>query len=97
MSSESVCQIARSWVDVGSFHTRLVARFMIFTASVRNILDTRSYTLHGVDRQLDPHLLDHMAYTSHNPIIDNSSVVNNRDTWKALPCAEYLVCYVSLI
>jgi len=23
MSSESVCQIARSWVDVGSFHTRL--------------------------------------------------------------------------
>jgi hypothetical protein len=25
---------------VGSFHTRLVVRFMIFTASVRNILDT---------------------------------------------------------
>jgi hypothetical protein len=23
MSSESVCQVARSWVDVGSFHTRL--------------------------------------------------------------------------
>jgi hypothetical protein len=30
MSSESVCQVARSWVDVGSFHTRLVVRFMIF-------------------------------------------------------------------
>jgi hypothetical protein len=43
MSSESVCQVARSWVDVGSFHTRLVVRFMIFTASVRNILDTPSY------------------------------------------------------
>jgi hypothetical protein len=43
MSSESVCQVARSWVDVGSFHTRLVARFMIFTASVRNILDSLSY------------------------------------------------------
>jgi hypothetical protein len=42
MSSESVCQVARSWVDVGSFHTRLVVRFMIFTASVRNILDTPS-------------------------------------------------------
>jgi hypothetical protein len=23
MSSESVCQVARSWVDVGRFHTRL--------------------------------------------------------------------------
>jgi len=23
MSSESVCQVACSWVDVGSFHTRL--------------------------------------------------------------------------
>jgi hypothetical protein len=39
MSSEAVCQASRSWADVGSFHTRLVARFMNFTASVRNILD----------------------------------------------------------
>ena len=23
MSSDSVCQVARSWVDIGSFHTRL--------------------------------------------------------------------------
>ena len=23
MSNESVCQVARSWVDLGSFHTRL--------------------------------------------------------------------------
>jgi hypothetical protein len=38
MSSESVCQVARSWVDVGSFQTRLVVRFMICTAPVRNIL-----------------------------------------------------------
>jgi hypothetical protein len=45
MSSESVCQVARSWVDVGSFHKRLVVRFMNFTASVRNILDTPSYML----------------------------------------------------
>jgi hypothetical protein len=43
MSSESVCHVARSWVDVGSFHTRLVMRFMNFTASFRNILDTLSY------------------------------------------------------
>jgi hypothetical protein len=39
MPSESVCQVVRSWVDVGGFHKRLVVRFMIFTASVRNILD----------------------------------------------------------
>jgi hypothetical protein len=44
MSSESVCQVARSWVGVGSFHMRLVVRFMIFTASVRNILGTPSYS-----------------------------------------------------
>jgi hypothetical protein len=46
MPSESVCQVARSWVDVGSFHTRLVVKFMIFTAAVRNILDTPSYVLY---------------------------------------------------
>jgi hypothetical protein len=43
MSSESVCQVAFSWVDVGSFHSRLVVRFINFTASVRNILDTPLY------------------------------------------------------
>jgi hypothetical protein len=43
MSSESVCQVAHSWVDVGSLHTRLVVRFNIFAVSVRNILDTPSY------------------------------------------------------
>jgi hypothetical protein len=52
MSSESVCQVARSWVDVGSFHTRLVVSFMIFTASVRNILDTPSYCV-GVEMNLE--------------------------------------------
>jgi hypothetical protein len=43
MSSESVCHVARGWVNVDSFHARLVMRFMSFTASVRNILDTPSY------------------------------------------------------
>jgi hypothetical protein len=38
MSIESVCLVARSWVEVGSFHNRLVVRFVIFAASVRNIL-----------------------------------------------------------
>jgi hypothetical protein len=44
MSNESVCQVARSWVDVGSFHARLFIIFMNFTASFRNILDIPSYT-----------------------------------------------------
>jgi hypothetical protein len=44
MSSESVCQVARRWVDVGSFNTRLVARFMIFKAPAQNILGTSMYT-----------------------------------------------------
>jgi hypothetical protein len=43
MSSESVCQGSHSWEEVGSFHTRLVVMFMIFTASFRNILDTLFY------------------------------------------------------
>jgi hypothetical protein len=30
MSSESVCKVARSWVDVENFHTRLFIIFMIF-------------------------------------------------------------------
>jgi hypothetical protein len=45
MSSESVCRVTRSWVDVGSFDTCLVVRFMIFTASVRNILDIPLYVM----------------------------------------------------
>jgi hypothetical protein len=30
MSSESMCQVARSWADVDSFPTRLVVRFYDF-------------------------------------------------------------------
>jgi hypothetical protein len=61
MSSESVCLAARCWVEVGSFRTRLLVMFMIFTASVRNILDSPSYNLtmysllfplHGVIRRI---------------------------------------------
>jgi hypothetical protein len=29
MYSESVCHVARSWVDVGSFYTYLLVRFII--------------------------------------------------------------------
>jgi hypothetical protein len=43
MSSESLCQVARSWVEVDSFHTRSIVRFMIFTASGWNVLGTTLY------------------------------------------------------
>jgi hypothetical protein len=43
MSSESLCQVARSWVDVGSFHTRLFLVVYFAIASVREFLDTPSY------------------------------------------------------
>jgi hypothetical protein len=49
MSSESVCQVTQSCMDVGSFHTRLVVNFMIFTVSVRNVLDTPSHTSHSCE------------------------------------------------
>jgi hypothetical protein len=45
MYSKSVCQVTRNWVDVGSSLTRLLMRFMNFTASVRNVLYSPSYLL----------------------------------------------------
>jgi hypothetical protein len=48
MSSESMCQVARSWVDVGGFPTRLFIIFIIFTSSVRNILDISLCVAHSV-------------------------------------------------
>jgi hypothetical protein len=43
VSSVSGFLVAGSWVDVGSFRPRVFIIFMIFTASVRNILDIDSY------------------------------------------------------
>jgi hypothetical protein len=43
MSSESVCQVTRNWVDVGSFHTRLFGVVYFAIASVQEFLDTPSY------------------------------------------------------
>jgi hypothetical protein len=43
MSSESVCQVVCSWVDVGSLHTRLFGVVYFAIASVREFLDTLSY------------------------------------------------------
>jgi hypothetical protein len=76
MSSESVCQVARSWVDVGSFHTRLFIIFMICTASVRNILDISSYVLFG-NATLTRHSVRHLLLQSEN-IITNA----HPNVWK---------------
>jgi hypothetical protein len=40
VSSESMCQVARSWVDVGSFHTRLFGVVYFVIDSFREFLDT---------------------------------------------------------
>jgi hypothetical protein len=43
MSSESVCQVAHSWVDVSSFHPRLFEVMYFAIASVREFPDTPSH------------------------------------------------------
>jgi hypothetical protein len=50
MSSESVCQVARSWVDVGSFQARLFGVVYCAVASVREFLDTPSYQIMLLDK-----------------------------------------------
>jgi hypothetical protein len=45
MASESVCQVARSWVDVDSFHTSLFGVVYFAIASVREFLETPSYLI----------------------------------------------------
>jgi hypothetical protein len=42
MSSESLCDVARSWVDVVSFHTRLFGVVYFDVVSFREFLDTPS-------------------------------------------------------
>jgi hypothetical protein len=62
MSVGSVGQVARSWVDVGSFHTRVVVRFVNFTSSVREMFDTTSYTAETMK-----HRQHEIPITGHNP------------------------------
>jgi hypothetical protein len=83
MSSESVCQVARSWVDVGSFQKRLFLFFMIFTSSVRNILDIHYYYYYYY----------HYHYHHHrcSPDINNSFPVTR--LW---PTASHCGCPLSV-
>jgi hypothetical protein len=43
MSRKSVCQVGRSWVDVGSWHTRLFGVLYFAIALVRAFLDVPLY------------------------------------------------------
>jgi hypothetical protein len=52
MFSESVCQVARSWVVLGSFHTRLFGVVYFAIASVRKFLDKSSYKMLGVAMEM---------------------------------------------
>jgi hypothetical protein len=67
MSSETVCKVARRWVDVGGFHTRVVVKFMIFAASVWNILDI--FTLWRFRKQIPEPNLNVHTVGPHTPII----------------------------
>jgi hypothetical protein len=48
MSSESVCQVARSWVDVGSFHARLFG--VVYFAIEKNEMGGACGTYGGGER-----------------------------------------------
>jgi hypothetical protein len=61
VSSGSVCQVAHSWVDVGSFQMRLFLVVYFAIASVREFLDTASYLtinkMFGLPVQLNCYIL----------------------------------------
>jgi hypothetical protein len=42
MSSESLCQVACSWVDMGTFHMSLFGVVYLAVTTVREFLDTPS-------------------------------------------------------
>jgi hypothetical protein len=50
MSTESVWQVARSWVDVGSFQKRLFGIVYFAITSVREFLYTPSYNVKTIRR-----------------------------------------------
>jgi hypothetical protein len=86
----SHCQVARSWVDVGSFDTRLVVRFMIFIASVRNILDTPTYVDNVseclfLSRRREPCDLIQNAQDQRRVMIYSSAPVSTDNTFQDLP------------
>jgi hypothetical protein len=61
MSSESVCQVARSWVAVGSFHTRLFGVVYVTCGDFYDGPEKRTANVHQILCQFwetcygDPH------------------------------------------
>jgi len=61
MSSESVCQVACSWVDVGSFHTRLFGVMYLICGDFHDGSEKGTASVHQILRQSwekcygDPH------------------------------------------
>ena len=48
MSSESVCQVARRWVDVGSFYTRLVGVVYMTCGECHNGSEKGTVSVHQI-------------------------------------------------
>jgi hypothetical protein len=48
MSSGSVCQVARSWVEVGSFHTRLFGVVYVTCGDFHDGSDKLAVSVHHI-------------------------------------------------
>jgi hypothetical protein len=48
MSSDSVCQVAHSWVEVGSFHTRLVGLVYVTCGDFHDGSEKRTECVHRI-------------------------------------------------
>jgi len=48
MSNESVCQVARSWVDVGSFHMCLFGIVYMTCGNFRDGLEKGTVSVHQI-------------------------------------------------
>jgi hypothetical protein len=48
MYSESVCQVARSWVDVGTFHTRLFGVVYVTCGDFHDGLEKGTASVHQI-------------------------------------------------
>jgi hypothetical protein len=97
MSSESVCQVARSWVDVGSFHTRIFGVLYYAVASVREFLDTPSYLIQLVVfvRIIKSNKIDHIK-SKFNQITESAriySCIRNVEALLDMQCWMLCISY----
>jgi hypothetical protein len=64
MSSESVCQVARSWVDVGSIHTRLFGYVCVTRGDVNEGSEQGTVSVHQILCQSGPDRLQNKHFLS---------------------------------